>query len=86
MDAHKGWGFDGTWIRHDLDLGTAGSSVSTAACRSGRRGRRLRRDDYASKTDPEAQLYRESMSDAFRMSYLGQVLMENRGGLPVSGP
>ena len=50
---------------------------------SGRRGRRLRRDDYASKTDPEAQLYRKSKSDAFRMSYLGHVLMENRSGLPV---
>ena len=29
MDAHKGWGFDGTWIHHDLDLGTAGSPVSS---------------------------------------------------------
>jgi len=44
----------------------------------------LRRDDYASKTDPEAQLYRKSKSDAFRMSYLGHVLMENRSGLPVA--
>ena len=51
---------------------------------SGRRGRRLRRDDYASKTDPEAQLYRKSKSDAFRMSYLGHVLTENRSGLPVA--
>lgn len=29
MDAHKGWGFDGTWIHHDLDLGTAGSPVNS---------------------------------------------------------
>ena len=41
------------------------------------------RDTHASTTDPEAHLYRKSRQDAFRLSYLGHVLMENRSGLPV---
>lgn len=50
---------------------------------SGTRGRRLLRDTHACKTDPEAHLYRKSKRDAFQLSYLGHVLMENRSGLPV---
>jgi len=29
MDAHKGWGSDGTWIHHDLDLETGDSPMSS---------------------------------------------------------
>jgi transposase len=50
---------------------------------SGTRGQQLRRDTHESKTDPEARLYRKSRQDAFTLSYLGHVLMENRSGLPV---
>jgi transposase len=50
---------------------------------SGTRGQKLLRDTHASTTDPEAHLYRKSRQDAFRLSYLGHVLMENRSGLPV---
>jgi transposase len=51
---------------------------------SGTRGRTLRRDTHECKTDPEAHLYRKSKTDAFKLSYLGHVLMENRNGLPVA--
>ena len=50
---------------------------------SGTRGRKLLRDTQESQTDPEAHLYRKSRQDAFTLSYLGQVWMENRSGLPV---
>jgi transposase len=51
---------------------------------SGSRGQKLLRDTHECKTDPEAHLYRKSNRDAFKMSYLGHVLMENRNGLPVA--
>jgi transposase len=50
---------------------------------SGTRGQKLLRDTHECKTDPEAHLYRKSRQDAFKLSYLGHVLMENRTGLPV---
>jgi len=50
---------------------------------SGTRGQKLLRDTHESKTDPDARLYRKSRQDAFQLSYLGHVLMENRTGLPV---
>ena len=50
---------------------------------SGTRGQVLRRDTHESKTDPEARLYRKSRQDAFTLSYLAHVLMENRSGFPV---
>jgi IS5 family transposase len=50
---------------------------------SGTRGQKLLRDTHECQTDPEAHLYRKSRQDAFRLSYLGHVLMENRSGLPV---
>jgi transposase len=50
---------------------------------SGSRGQKLLRDTHECKSDPEAHLYRKSSRDAFRLSYLGHVLMENRNGLPV---
>lgn len=51
---------------------------------SGSRGQTLLRDTHECKTDPEAHLYRKSSRDAFRLSYLGHVLMENRNGFPVA--
>jgi transposase len=50
---------------------------------SGTRGQKLLRDTHECKTDPDAHLYRKSRQDAFQLSYLGHVLMENRSGLPV---
>jgi transposase len=50
---------------------------------SGSRGRKLLRDTHASKTDPEAHLYRKSGSAAIKPCYLGHVLTENRHGLIV---
>jgi transposase len=49
----------------------------------GRRGELLKRDTHASTTDADARLYRKSGRDAFRLSYLGHVAMENRHGLIV---
>ncbi len=51
---------------------------------SGTRGEILLRDTHECKTDPEAHLYRKSKKDAFKLSYLGHVLIENRNGLPVA--
>ena len=39
-------------------------------------------DTHASKTDPDARLYRKSEAEA-RLAYLGHVLIENRHGLIV---
>lgn len=51
---------------------------------SGTRGRLLRRDTHECKTDPEAHLYRKNNGSAFKLSYLGHVLMENRNAFPVA--
>ena len=40
-------------------------------------------DTHASKTDPDARLYRKSRNAEARLAYLGHVLMENRHGLIV---
>jgi len=50
---------------------------------TGARGRKLLRDTHASKTDPEARLFKRSGAAEARPSYLGHVLMENRHGLVV---
>lgn len=42
-------------------------------------------DTHASKTDPDARLYRKSGQTEARLAYLGHVLMENRHGLIVDG-
>lgn len=42
-------------------------------------------DTHASKTDPDARLYRKSSQTEARLAYLGHVLMENRHGLIVDG-
>jgi hypothetical protein len=43
----------------------------------------LRSPAYASKTDPDAKLYRKGPRQEATLSYLGHVLMENRKGLIV---
>ena len=40
-------------------------------------------ETHASKTDPEARLYRKGHGQEARLGYLGHVLMENRNGLIV---
>src|SRR5690606_2450622 len=47
------------------------------------RGQTRTNDTHASKTDPDAKLYRKSDNTEARLAYLGHVLMENRHGLIV---
>jgi len=52
---------------------------------SGTRGNLLLRDTHASKTDPDAQMYRKSAGGEFRLCHMAHVLMENRNGLVRAG-
>jgi transposase len=45
------------------------------------RGQQRRNDTHASKTDPDAKLYRKGNGQEAKLGYLGHVLMENRHGL-----
>lgn len=47
------------------------------------RGQTRKNDTHASKTDPDARLYRKADGVEARLAYLGHVLMENRHGLVV---
>ena len=47
------------------------------------RGERRSNDTHASKTDPDARLYRKSYQAESRLAYLGHLLIENRHGLIV---
>ncbi len=44
-------------------------------------GHQRSNDTHASKTDPDAKLYRKGHGKEARLSYLGHVLLENRNGL-----
>ncbi len=44
-------------------------------------GEQRRNETHASKTDPEARLYRKSNGQEAKLAYLGHVLVENRHGL-----
>ena len=46
-------------------------------------GQKRTNDTHASKTDPDARLYRKGHGQEAKLSYLGRVLMENRNGLIV---
>jgi transposase len=46
-------------------------------------GEQRRNDTHASKTDPEAKLYRRTHHGEARLAYLGHLLVENRHGLIV---
>jgi hypothetical protein len=45
------------------------------------RGQARKNDTHASKTDPDARLYRKSHGAESRLAYLGHLLIENRHGL-----
>jgi transposase len=45
------------------------------------RGQERKNDTHASKTDPDARLYRRSNQAESRLAYLGHLLIENRHGL-----
>jgi transposase len=45
------------------------------------RGTERKNDTHASKTDPDARLYRKSNGTESRLAYLGHLLIENRHGL-----
>jgi transposase len=47
-------------------------------------GQSRKNDTHASKTDPDAKLYRRSNHGDARLSYLGHLLIENRHGLIVN--
>jgi transposase len=47
------------------------------------RGQRRRRETHASRTDPQALLYRKGKGQPAELAFLGHVLMENRHGLLV---
>lgn len=47
------------------------------------RGQSRTNDTHASKTDPDAKLYRKSNNSEARLAYLGHLLIENRHGLIV---
>lgn len=47
------------------------------------RGEKRSNETHASKTDPEAKLYRKGHGQEAKLGYLGHVLMENRNGLIV---
>lgn len=46
-------------------------------------GEKRGNDTHASRTDPDARLYRKSAGQPARLCYLGHVIMENRNGLLV---
>jgi transposase len=47
------------------------------------KGEKRSNETHASRTDPEARLYRKSEGETSRLCYLGHALMENRTGLVV---
>lgn len=47
-------------------------------------GEKRRNDTHASKTDPEARLYKKSYGQEAKLSYLGHTVVENRNGLVVA--
>jgi transposase len=48
---------------------------------TGARGRKMFRDLYESKTDPEARMYRKGYGNPAKPSYMGHVVIENKNGL-----
>jgi hypothetical protein len=46
-------------------------------------GEQRRNNTHASKTDPEARLYKKSYGQEAKVSYLGHTVVENRNGLVV---
>ncbi len=48
-------------------------------------GEKRSNETHASKTDPDAKLYRKGHNQPAKLCYLGHALMENRNGLAVGG-
>jgi transposase len=74
----QAWASQKSFVRKDDD-GAAGPSGREADFR----GERRANDTHRSKTDPEAKLYRKGGGQESRLSYIGNVLVENRHGLVV---
>ena len=51
---------------------------------TGDSGRMLLRDTHASKTDPEARMYRKGLRHGWRLSHMAHAVSENRHGLVVA--
>jgi len=75
---------DGTLIEAWASRRSFQNKPDPPARGTGARGRKLLRDTHASKTDPEARLFRRRQAAESRPSYLGHVLTENRHGLVVA--
>ena len=72
------WASQKSFVRKD-DNGASGPSGRE----SNFRGEKRTNDTHQSKTDPEAKLYRKGGQES-RLSYIGNVLVENRNGLVVN--
>jgi len=70
----EAWASQTSFQRKDGDTDGDGSNF---------RGQTRKNDTHASKTDPEARLYRKSNNTESRLAYLGHLLIENRHGLIV---
>jgi transposase len=90
---------DGTqvqaWASMKSFVAKDGSSEPPSSGRNGERdfhGEKRRNDTHASTTEPEAKLYKKGKGKEAKLSYIGNVLTENRNGFvveaelrPVSG-
>jgi hypothetical protein len=68
----EAWASQKSFQRKDGDTDGDGSDF---------RGQPRKNDTHASKTDPDARLYRKSNGAESRLAYLGHLLIENRHGL-----
>jgi transposase len=68
----EAWASQKSFQRKDGDTDGDGSDF---------RGQHRTNDTHASKTDPDARLYRKSNGAESRLAYLGHLLIENRHGL-----
>jgi transposase len=68
----EGWASQKSFQRKDGDTDGDGSDF---------RGQQRKNDTHASKTDPDARLYRKSNGAESRLAYLAHLLIENRHGL-----
>jgi transposase len=73
------WASQKSFVRKD-DNGASGPTGRTGNFR----GEKRTNDTHQSKTDPQAKLYRKGSSQESRLSYIGNVLVENRNGLVVN--
>jgi transposase len=73
------WASQKSFVRKD-DNGTPGPAGRTGNFR----GEKRTNDTHQSRTDPQAKLYRKGCGQESRLSYIGNVLVENRNGLVVN--